>query len=107
MADSRHRVPYAVIDVVETQTCPPSNDLQLFVVLEGPVEMFLDGVVRLVLKPREVVATLPGTTVRVGGPGRVGVLTILNELEHAARRVASAALLEGRPSPEYQPPQES
>ena len=106
MADPRHRVPYAVVDVAGLEECPPSSDLQLFVALEGLVTLFLDGPLRVVLQPREVLAALPGTVLRLAGPGRAGVITVLDDLAHNSRIARAGALLENHPSPEYQPPPE-
>jgi hypothetical protein len=115
LADVRLRVPYA-IGSFHGRIEPDSPRIQateplLLIGLEGETVVEpaspTDGP-RLVVRSRCLLAMPPGQAVHLGGEGRIGVMTLMNDLTHAARR-HDPRLGSGRPSPEFRPnaPRES
>ncbi len=105
--DVRHRIPYAVVDVKSAvkSVSVEGREAVVFLGLQGGTEVLLEGSggeTRVSLPPGSLLVVLPAGRCRVAGEGRVGVLTLLNELTNAGRRCdlgGSATPL----SPEYRP----
>lgn len=92
LADVRHRVPYAVVDVSEAKGCVSrvSGDLTVLVGLEGfvSIEFAEDGDRGgYALLPGFVMGLVAGRTWEIGGTGRVGILRVVDEISHQARRL--------------------
>lgn len=106
--DVRFRLPYAVLDVNETkeQVVPPSGELRLILSLRGAIraEIWSDqSAVVHDLGPRTVLGLLPGAGCRFQGIGRLGVLTLLNDVSHSARRATMGGRRDLGTSPEFTP----
>jgi hypothetical protein len=105
-ADVRLRVPYAVADVgVPLRGAKGgSADLVIVVCLDGGLDLTVGKgaeMRRLELPSRTAAAVLPSTPFRIEGEGRAGVLTVLNELAHEARRREPGSSTDRPLSPEY------
>ena len=109
VSDVRLRIPYAVVDVnlADEAVVSASDEVVLLLGLNGQVAVEVIGArdkASIVLSPRHAVAVSPGSQFRLTGQGRVGLLTILNDLANVAR-VASHA--DSDKGPEYVPRQEN
>ena len=105
-SDVRLRIPYAVFDVskAETTAIAASDELILLVTLSAQIALEVSDGSRaslLNVPPRHAVAVAPGDHCRVNGCGRIGVLTLFNELSHESRGATRLAARES--SPEYVP----
>ena len=105
LREARLRVPYAVIDVssAEENVVPASSDFLLLVALMGEVhvDVVLGQTATTVdLPARFAFLVHPGGHCRLSGSGRVGVLTVLNDLANEARVESS---LQTGAGPEYVP----
>lgn len=104
-ADVRHRVPYAILDAEVTgrDVTKTDEDCRLIVGLAGSVRLIADNV-EAVLGPRQFLTVPPLSTFRLAGTGRVGILTLLCEPAHEARRVGPTTAADRGVNPEYLPP---
>jgi len=108
LADVRHRIPYAILDVSETsgQLFYAKDGLALVVGLSGRVSLRQvpdTGGPTLVIGPRDLATLPPEFTGRASGSGRLGVLTLFRELTHHARRLSRETADGKILSPEYRP----
>ena len=100
--DVRFRFPYAVLDVkpAKAHVVNASEDFRLLIAFEGKITVVsgIEGERTLFLQSRQATVIAPGNAFRVGGAGRMGMLTVSSELAHEARRNDAAPILKG---PEY------
>lgn len=106
--DVRHRVKYSIADLDEGRgaIALPLTEVALCVGLEGLVTLSIgapgEQFVRE-LAPNQLIAVAPSLPIRVAGTGRIGLLSLINELAHEARR-REFVLAGNRISQEYEPP---
>ena len=101
--DVRFRFPYAILDVkpAKAHVVSASEDFRLLIAFEGEFTIAaarIEDESRIRLQARQATLIAPGNAFRVGGAGRMGMLTVSSEIAHEARRDDAAPIMKG---PEY------
>jgi len=102
--DVRHRIPYAVL---ESSSRPSVREtglgVDLLIGLDGSSVLIIGGEGRVSMGPGRAVAIGPGLQYRLEGESTIGVLTLMAEIVHQARRTEHVRSSRFQLSQEYSP----